>query len=234
MSNAACYEFVPSPAAQHLLWGTLRALPAFSAGHFSRVFRAATGIRTPDLCFTKAHGYGRFTGVFGLFLLVCTVFVLSGCSERPRCTAYHFHRTYPAAYQASAREAAAKWSAFSGTPLTIEDGDPDDATCALGSVSDSSTSEYQGIKAEIHEDFFAAHMENRGSIWLAEGMWSMDHDSDGREADFATSVLMHEMAHEYGLQHIENAPDAVMGVERPGTNLEFGCKDREELARVSR
>lgn len=157
---------------------------------------------------------------------------LGGCSERPRCEAYHFHRSYPAAYQASARTAAAKWSAFSGRPVAIVDGDQDDTVCSIGAVA-SGSQEYADLEAEMGTWFHAAHMDGTGQILIADGEWAKSPDSVGREADFATSVLMHELAHEYGLSHVEDAPDAVMGVMYPGTNMEYNSQDRAELARVT-
>lgn len=164
--------------------------------------------------------------------MVLVLLAASGCSARPRCEAYHFHRSYPITYQASAREAAAKWSTFSGQALSIVEGDPDDQACSLG-VVESGSKDYSALEAEMGTAFYAAHRDTDGSIVLAIEEWHKDPDSHGREEDFATSVLMHEIAHEYGLSHIDNAPDAVMGIVYPGTNLEFNPQDREELARAT-
>lgn len=169
----------------------------------------------------------------GVILVLVVMAVLAGgCSVRPRCEVYHFTSNYPADLRPSARAASAKWAAFSGFPMSAADAESEDRACSL-SVVESGSQEYRDLAEEMGTEYYAAH-DTDGSIHLATGEWHKDPDSHGRVEDFATSILMHEMAHEYGLGHVEDGPDAVMGVVYPGTNLEFNAQDRAELDRVTR
>lgn len=165
-------------------------------------------------------------------LIAVALTLLSSCSSRPRCDAYHFQRSFPAAYHDSARAAAAKWTAFSGSTVTIEDGDSDDSTCSIGSVWGEGSPDYQVLKGTLEgEDFFAIHRERDGAIFIAQGQWFHDGASYGRLGDFATSLLMHELGHEGGMGHVADAR-SVMGQDSPGTNMEYSAIDRAELERV--
>ncbi len=167
--------------------------------------------------------------------LVAVVFLLcltAGCSSRPRCGAYHFTSSYPADLRESARTAAARWSSFSGMGVAISDEDSEETACSLSYVA-SDTQLYADLQAEALPGVYAAHRDQDGSIYLAADEWSKDEDSNGRRVDFATSILMHELAHEFGLGHVEDSPESVMGVLRPGVNLAYSTKDREELDRVT-
>ncbi len=168
--------------------------------------------------------------LFGL--LSVALLLLAGCAEkRPRCQAYHFARSFPAAYRDAARAAVESWSDFSSEVVTLDDaGDPDDNVCAFRAIP-SASAEYASLREEMGTEFFAAHRDTDGSITIAEEQWSANELCTEDRVACATSIIMHEVAHEFGLMHVED-PDAVMGTTNPLPRLTFNASDRAELARA--
>lgn len=167
-------------------------------------------------------------------LLVGTLLLggAGGCTDkRPRCTTYHFHKSFPVQYQAAARQAAANWSAFSGIDVKVEDGDPEDRTCSIGNVDDTSA-DYAELETEMGgASFWGAHRYTDGSIVLVNDAWRGNDYAMDDLGKFATFIMMHEIAHEFGLQHIAD-PNAVMGVTLPWARLAYDDADRAECVRA--
>ncbi len=163
-----------------------------------------------------------------LFLLALPV--LGACGARPRCEAYHFHPTFPDASREAARAATAAWAGFSGTPVTVNAGDSEEVACSFRAVA-SGSQEYADLKSAMDgQDFFAAHVDTDGSIAVAFGQWPADDYAVQDPEAFATFVIMHEMAHEYGMMHVAD-PDAVMGTSNPKPRTAFNASDRAEYLR---
>jgi len=74
------------------------------------------------------------------------------------------------------------------------------------------SSEYVGLEKDIGGDFLAIHRGDDGSIALVVD-YPWPKDPDGGIAR-ARSILMHEIGHEFWLEHVSDI-DAVMGT---GTN----------------
>ncbi len=163
-------------------------------------------------------------------LVAIAVTAVFGCSEaRPRCAEYHFQAGFPAELRGSARSAAANWESFSGRPLPVADGDTDQDACSFRAV-DFGSPAYVALRDESGGDFFAVHLDD-GSIVVAEGGWSTDDACVADVATCATFVLMHEIGHEYGLQHVADG-DAIMGTTNPVPRVSYNAVDRAECERA--
>ncbi len=164
-----------------------------------------------------------------IFILVL---LLTSCGDRPRCTAYHYHGTFPAAYHDAADYAVAHWNRMSGGSLRIEAGDPEQPICAFRAITKDSW-EYLSFKSEIGEDFLAVHTQNLGEIiivfpdyWAKADPWCAT-----REQDCARSILMHEIGHEFFLEHLKD-PKSVMQVDSGVKVQDYNESDYKECLRV--
>ncbi len=142
---------------------------------------------------------------------------------RPRCESYHYHRTFPEKYQAAAEYAVAHWQAFSGTPLSITPGDPDDEDCSFRDIPTGSK-EYRKIRDNAGNDFLAAHLDRSGAIVLASDSWTCT------TPECAQGILMHEIGHEFFLMHLKD-PKAIMNANA-GNFPDYNESDRQECIRV--
>lgn len=166
-----------------------------------------------------------------LQLVFPAVLLVSCRQERDRCTAYHFHRTFPAAYQGSAKTAMERWSIFSRHVVDVEDGDADDTACSFRAIS-SSSDEYKYILNRTGlKSFFAYHEGDDGSLLIAEDVWAKDPYCVDDRAKCALGLLMHEIGHEYWLQHVQD-PEAVMCPDSTVRAMWYNHTDRDECVRV--
>lgn len=140
---------------------------------------------------------------FTLFLV--SLFLLFSCQSRDRCYVYHYVDGFPPEFHEPAEYAAAHWTRFSGIPVIIDAGDPDDLACGLRLMS-KNTSEYAGLKIDMNTDFWAIHRGDDGSIALVVDSWPVDN-----QVARARSILMHEIGHEFWMAHIPDTT-AVLGI----------------------
>ena len=168
---------------------------------------------------------------FFCVILAVLAVVLGGCmTERPRCEVYHFQSSYPAEYRGAAYIAAARWSAWSGRPITISDVPDDSPVCGLMGVY--TEEEHKREAREMGDTSWAArHREADGNIALAPFTWTWDECVQDMQG-CAVYDLMHEFGHEYGLQHTDGHDD-VMGVTNPSPRLHFSDGDAAEFHRVT-
>lgn len=156
--------------------------------------------------------------------------IASGCGERERCHAYHYDASFPAAYHDAAVLALERFSAFSGETVIVWEGESGDDSCAFRAISKDSA-EYAEQQALMGTPFLAYHDDANGNITIAEDAWDVDVDCTVDRVVCATSILMHESAHEYGLMHVKD-PDAVMGTTNPMPRIKYNDSDKKELLRV--
>ncbi len=162
-----------------------------------------------------------------LKVFLCLLLIPACAPDRPRCEAYHYHRSYPPTLHYAATQAAEKWSAFSNKPVVIENGDPDDYACSFAVVD--SPELYAELKQGAGEDFAAFNRNRDGAIFLNVDAWGDETTDCGKDlVSCATWMLMHELAHEGGLGHVEGLT-SVMSVGNPTPILDYSPIDRAEL-----
>lgn len=161
-----------------------------------------------------------------LFLILANSGFISSCFVRDRCTSYHYVNGFPEDFHEPAEYAAARWTRFSGIPVTIENGDPSDLACGLRLMS-KDTSEYVGLKIAMETDFWGVHRGDDGSIALVLDSWPPE-DQLAR----ARSILMHEFFHEFYGEHVPDT-SAVMGVPTQWEpHVDYNHSDYLECVRV--
>ena len=150
------------------------------------------------------------------YLFLLTLLSLMGCAaKRSSCTSYKVAPKYAAA----ATSAFAKWSAFSDHTVTVDS----DSVCEVREIT---ADEYTRFQQEMGISYFAVHDPDTGNILLAPKQWTVDeYCNDGACVE---SILMHEIGHEYGLDHVED-PEAVMGTTNPIPRTSYNDSDRKEL-----
>ncbi len=164
-------------------------------------------------------------------ILLILILIVGSCCTRERCASYHYHRTFPAAFYGAAEYAVARWVNFSGNPLTIDPGDPDEEACSFRAIPKDSK-EYRDLQSSRNPDFLAIHKGHDGSIIIVPDFWNAgDPWCVGRTEECARSILMHEIAHEFGMGHLED-PLAVMQWKSPPKAQDYNESDRQEWNRV--
>ncbi len=89
------------------------------------------------------------------------------------------------------------------------------------------TSEYTGLKIDLDMDFWGVHRSDDGSIALVLDAWPAE-DQIAR----ARSILMHEIAHEFGMEHVSDTT-AVMGIPTQWEpHTDYNGSDFAECVRV--
>ncbi len=110
-------------------------------------------------------------------------------------------------------------------------GDPDDESCAFRAIPKDSK-EYRKLRDQEDTDFLGMNIGCNGSIIIVPDYWAEgDPWCKGRDQECARSILMHEIGHEWGLQHLKD-PGAVMQWETPPKSQDYNESDREECIRV--
>lgn len=163
----------------------------------------------------------RLLAVVGfLALLGCAAEPLPECDGR-----FHPHRSLSAEDRARVEAAVRSWNDLAGREIAVlEEGDPDDTTCAVRTVAEGS-SEYNTIVPEAGGDFLGAHRKSDGSIVLVPTR--MMSSAPGCAADLGScveAVALHELGHALGVPHVHTAP-AVMSADGP-LLLKFADADR--------
>lgn len=166
------------------------------------------------------------TYISAFVAFISTCIIVMSCFGRERCTEYHYVNGFPESFHEPAEYAAARWTHLSGIPVTIGNGNPSDLACGLRLMSKNS-SEYVGLKIDTNTDFWGMHRGDDGSISLVLDAWPPD-DQLAR----ARSILMHEIAHEFWLEHIPDT-NAVMGIPtQHEPHTDYNESDRNECVRV--
>lgn len=146
-----------------------------------------------------------------VILLVCIALLDLGCSDRADCNGvYTASDQFDAAEWAKMKSAASRWAAFAGRPVSISLGTGN--TCHIAPVA-------QITDIDPGQTVGGENYAHTGNIAVSES---------GRDPQRFEQVVLHEMGHGFGLQHIAD-PNAVMHII---AGVDFNEADREECRAV--